>query len=87
MFVVVKQFIDRFNGHMYNVGDEFPYDNAPVRENRVDELLAGHNGVPFIEVVSEATEGAQEDAEDANPTETSVESPKPKGRPKKRKGE
>lgn len=87
MFVVVKQFADKFDGHVYNVGDEFPYDNTPVKEDRVNELLTGRSGVPFIEVVSEATEGAQGAAEDANPTETSVENPKPKGRPKKRKGE
>ena len=87
MFVVVKQFADKFNGHVYHVGDEFPYDGTPVREGRVDELLTGRNGVPFIEAIPEATEGHQEDTGDTDSTETPSEEPKPKERPKKRKGE
>lgn len=54
MYKVISSFADLHDdGHIYNVGDEFPRAGVIVNQTRLDELAGDTNklGKPLIEIV------------------------------------
>lgn len=52
-YVVVTDFTDKNDKHIYRVGDEFPHSGADVSAERVAELTSNNNlrGVVLIKAV------------------------------------
>lgn len=52
MYIVINKFkdLEDKNEHKYKVGDEFPYDNREIDNNRITDLTTSNNriGVPLI---------------------------------------
>ena len=88
MLRVVTAFADlQDNGHIYNVGDEYPRAGVTVSEERLEELASNRNrrGVALI-ADEEAKEGPSEATGDTEELETGVNPPKAaeaKGKPRK----
>lgn len=88
MSKVIIAFADlQDDGHIYNVGDEYPRAGVTVSEERLEELTSDRNrrGVALI-ADEEAKEGPSEATGDTEEPETGVNPPKiteAKGRPRK----
>lgn len=86
MYKVIKFFRDlKDNGHVYKVGDIFPYDGKEIPEARIAELSGSNNrqGTPLIELVPEP--GA-DDTEENKETEVVADEVEPKKDPPKKRG-
>lgn len=61
-YVVVTDFTDKNDKHIYRVGDEFPHSGADVSAERVAELTSKDNmrGEVLIKAVDEELEAPQE---------------------------
>lgn len=75
------------DGHIYNVGDEYPRAGVTVSKERLEELASNRNrrGVALI-ADEEAKEGPSEASGDTEELETGVNPPKAteaKGKPRK----
>lgn len=88
MLRVVTAFADlQDNGHIYNVGDEYPRAGVTVSKERLEELASNRNrrGVALI-ADEEAKEGPSEASGDTEELEAGVNPPKAteaKGKPRK----
>ena len=86
---VVTAFADlQDDGHIYNVGDEYPRAGVTVSKERLEELASNRNrrGVALI-VDEEAEEGPSEATGDTEELEAGVGPSKtPKAKKKARKG-
>lgn len=89
MSKVIIAFADlQDDGHIYNVGDEYPRAGVTVSEERLEELASNRNrrGVALI-VDEEAEEGPSEATEDTEELEAGVSPSKtPEAKKKARKG-
>lgn len=89
MSKVIIAFADlQDDGHIYNVGDEYPRAGVTVSEERLEELSSTNNRIGAALIVEEGTE---EDAPEAkkgiNDVEASVSPSKtPEAKKKARKG-
>lgn len=61
-YVVVTDFTDKNDKHIYRVGDEFPHSGADVSAERVAELTSKDNmrGKVLIKAIDEELEAPQE---------------------------
>lgn len=81
-YEVIKDFVDVQNdNHLYRVGDPFPYNDADVSEERIDELASDKNrvGVVLIRSVEDENENGVEDSK------VDIAEEKPKKNKKKEK--
>lgn len=89
MSKVIIAFADlQDDGHIYNVGDEYPRAGVTVSEERLEELASNRNrrGIALI-VDEEAEEGPSEATGDTEELEASVSPSKtPEAKKKARKG-
>lgn len=89
MSKVIIAFADlQDDGHIYNVGDEYPRAGVTVSEERLEELASNRNrrGVALI-VDEEAEEGPSEATGDTEELEAGVSPSKtPEAKKKARKG-
>ena len=89
MSKVIIAFADlQDDGHIYNVGDEYPRAGVTVSEERLEQLASNRNrrGVALI-VDEEAEEGPSEAAGDTEELEAGVSPSKtPEAKKKARKG-
>ena len=85
MYIVVKDFTDRIDKHIYRAGDKYPRSGVDVSDDRVAELTSKNNmrGEVLVEVVEKAEISPENDETEIVEEVVVEEKKQPKKRNKK----
>lgn len=87
MYIVVKDFTDRIDKHIYRAGDKYPRSGVDVSDDRVAELTSKNNmrGEVLVKVVEKAEISPKNDETEIAEEVVVEEKKQPKKRNKKEK--